>query len=76
MVPERMTARSVSHGRQQFVLCFRHGLAKPRGLCWVIISIMEKLLGLGGLGLGWADQLGHGGIQMVTLILKHGSSLV
>lgn len=45
VVPERMTAGSVSHGRQQFVLCFRHGLAKPRGLCWVIISIMEKLLG-------------------------------
>lgn len=32
VVLERMAARSVSHGRQQFVLCFRHGLAKPREL--------------------------------------------
>lgn len=29
VVPERMAAWSVSRGRQQFVLCFRHGLAKP-----------------------------------------------
>lgn len=33
VVLERMAAWSVSHGRQQFVLCFRRGLAKPRGLC-------------------------------------------
>lgn len=52
-----------SYDKQGLVLCCRHCLTKSRGLWWVTISAMaDSLGGLGGLGLGWVDQLWHGGI--------------